>query len=186
VVDSYWRALVVDQNIYCATLLHRATKERSSHLSMRIPQRRSFLVFGAAFAAPLLLLTTAAAMMRVVVDAYSPQQRMWHNNGSGGNNYRDLSQKSVVRRTLENSGGNGLLSMSTTRREPIRMPSQTPMVPYMVRTEMRTDKRWTETPIDGRFVCLEDSDVLIILIFSILCNSYASVKLLKSKCDSFI
>ena len=40
------------------------------------------------------------------------------------NEARGLSQKAVMRDSL---------GMSTTRREPIRMPSQTPMVPYTVR-----------------------------------------------------
>mmetsp|Transcript_12417 Transcript_12417/g.34451 ORF Transcript_12417/g.34451 Transcript_12417/m.34451 type:complete len:337 (-) Transcript_12417:106-1116(-) len=62
------------------------------------------------------------------VDAYSSQKNFNKRQPSIGSlrsnpivNPRDLSQKSVMRSNP---------FMSTTRREPIRMPSQTPMVPY--------------------------------------------------------
>ena len=72
------------------------------------------------------------------VDALS----LW--NPSASSNAGSLSQKAVLRDNI----GMTATSMMTTRREPIRMPTQTPMVPFKVNTNLgvmdRTVRNFSE------------------------------------------
>lgn len=72
----------------------------------------------------LLTIVASITLRCYSLSLYNPQR----NNVD----YSALSQKSAIRQTLLGSSGTAN-NMMTTRRDTIRMPSQTPMVPYMVR-----------------------------------------------------